>query len=220
MPISSMIKLSQAAKQPSGNVYEDKTLGLAVGVLNGAHIARATLPDAYDEFFIIIDGSLDIKSSNTAITKSITAGNSCVIPQSFNGESQPQEGLCKYYVLCEQQVSPNTMTNDLIYIDENSDIAWQNTSDGHRKKVLYQNQSFTAGVWQSEALKTGLIKFPYHEFIFINNGSLICSDEAGITHNFNQGDALFIPQGTLCAWQVKDSVSIHFAQVKSVSKAL
>ena len=70
------------------------------------------------------------------------------------------------------------------------------------------------GVWQSKALTTGLINFPYHEFILINQGELICIDETGIEHRFSAGDALFIPQGISCAWQINDGISIHFAQIR------
>ena len=214
----SMLELTQACH----SAYEDEALGLTIGVFDSANfdstnIAAAVSTYASDEFMIIIEGEMEIKNNKTGKTETIMAGKSCVIPQGFDCQRYHQEYLRKLYVIYKpQDTQENPVTENIIYIDENSDIPWKETSDGHRKKILYQNnnQRFTAGVWQSKALVTGLINFPYHEFIFIDKGSLICTDEMGVAHNFTKGDALFIPQGTQCSWQVKDKVSIHFAQLK------
>ena len=116
-----------------------------------------------------------------------------------------------------QNTDAHLRPKGIVKIKEKSDEPWQNTSDGHRKKILYQNhnQCFTSGVWQSNTLTTGLINFPYHEFILIHSGSLICIDDRGVAHSFKPAEALFIPQGTACSWQVKDKVSIYYVQIKS-----
>lgn len=208
-----MLELTQACH----SAYEDEALGLTIGIFDSANMAEAVSTYACDELMIIIEGEMEIKNNKTGKTETIMAGKSCVIPHSFDCQRYHQEYLRKLYVIYKpQDTQEKPVTENIIYIDENSDIPWKETSDGHRKKILYQsnNQRFTAGVWQSEALATGLINFPYHEFIFIDKGSLICTDEMGVAHNFTRGDALFIPQGTRCSWQVKDKVSIHFSQLK------
>lgn len=192
--------------------YENESLGLYVGV---SDVFEITLPTDCDAFMRVLAGTLEIQNKHSQ-TDTIVAGKSLVIPQGFDCRRYQQESFRQLYVIYKPKVRPkNCVADSILYIDEKSDIPWQATSDGHRKKVLYQNndQSFKAGVWQSKALSTGLIAFPYNEFIFINEGELFCTDDTGAEHHYRKGDALFIPQGTHCKWQVKDEVSIHFAQV-------
>lgn len=203
--------------QHSHSFFEDEALGLYIGVWDTTDMVETAVPYACDEFMFIIEGAVEIKNNETGKIETIMAGESFVIPQGYDCQWHQQGYLRKFYVIYEPQKTPEKpVTENVVYISENSNIPWQETSDGHRKKILYQNndQRFTAGVWQSNSLTTGLINFPYHEFIFINNGSLICTDEMGVAHHFKTGDALFIPQGTRCAWQIEDKVSIHFTQIK------
>lgn len=203
--------------QHSHNYYEDEALGLYIGVWDTTDMIETAAPYACDEFMFIIEGAVEIKNSKTDKIETIMAGESFVIPQGYDCQWHQQGYLRKFYVIYEPQETPKKpVTENVVYISENSSVPWQKTSDGHRKKLLYKNndQGFTAGVWQSNAFTTGLIDFLYHEFIFINNGSLICTDEMGVAHHFKTGDALFIPQGTRCAWQIEDKVSIHFTQIK------
>jgi len=204
-------------KQHTHSYFEDEALGLYIGVWDTTDMVETAAPYACDEFMTIIEGAVEIKNNNTGKIETIMAGESFVIPQGYDCQWHQQGYLRKFYVIYEPQETPDSpVIENVIYISESSCIPWQKTSDGHHKKVLYQNndQGFTAGVWQSNALTTGLIDFPYHEFIFINSGSLICTDEAGVAHHFKTGDALFIPQGTRCAWQIEDKVSIYFTQIK------
>jgi uncharacterized cupin superfamily protein len=197
--------------------YEDEALGLQIGVCDSTDMTEIASPYANDEFMIVIEGAVDIKNNKTGEIETITADESVVIPQGYYCQWRQKGYLRKFYVIYKPKETPEIpVTENVIYIDKNNDIPWQETSDGHRKKTLYQNhdQRFTAGVWQSNALITGLINFPYHEFIFIKEGGLICTDGLGVAHHFTSGDTLFIPQGTCCAWQVKDKVSIHFTQIK------
>ncbi|HCH69654.1 MAG TPA: hypothetical protein DE042_03995 [Colwellia sp.] len=197
--------------------YEDEMLGLQIGVWDSIDMSEISVPHGNDEFMIIIAGAVKIKNNKTDNIQTIMAGESVVIPQCYDYQWHQQGYLRKFYLIYKPQEAPEKpVTENVVYIDETNDIPWQKTSDGHRKKTLYQNknQRFTAGVWQSNALTTNLIAFPYHEFIFIKKGSLICTDEMGVANLFKNGDVLFIPQGTRCAWKVNDKVSIHFTQIK------
>jgi uncharacterized cupin superfamily protein len=200
--------------------YENEVLGLRIGVCSRIGITETAASYTSDEFMVIIEGATQIKNNQTGEVDNITAGQSVVIPWGDDYQFSEDGYLRKFYVIYKaQEKVKNSVINNIVYVDENSDTPWKETSDGHRKKVLYQSndQCFTSGVWQSKTLTTGLINFPYHEFIYINRGNLICTDEMGVTHHFKKGDALFIPQGTQCAWQVKNKVSIHFTQIKQIS---
>lgn len=195
--------------------YRDESLGLSVGIWNSHNMLDVANTNGCDKFITVIEGSLVVKNGFTDNIETILAGKSIVICHDDNN-SYHQGNFCAIYVNYERTDKLQNRANTLIVIHEYANEPWRNTSDGHQKKVLYQNssQQFTVGVWQSKSLTTGLINFPYHEFIVINRGELICKDELGTEHLFAQGDVLFIPQGTSCAWQIKDSVSLYFAQIK------
>jgi len=213
-----IIKLSQGPAINSKAHYENKALGLSIGVSDSTDATKNTVPYGCDEFMFIIEGSVNLQNKKTAHSDTLKVGESVVIPNGYDYQWHQQGYLRKLYVALKGQKSNAQLrTEGIVYIDEKSDVPWQKTSDGHRKKILYQNhnQCFTSGVWQSNTLTTGLINFPYHEFILIHSGSLICIDDRGVTHSFKPAEALFIPQGTACSWQVKDKVSIYYVQIKS-----
>lgn len=219
MPEKRIIKLIHPV-QVSPSHYENKAIGLYIGISDSTDTLDYASPYPHDEFIFIMEGAVKVQNNQTGCIESLVAGDSFVIPNGYDYCWHQQGYLRKLYVKLEEPTiyeKPNI--EKVIYIDKSSDVPWKDTSDGHRKKMLYQNhnQLFTSGVWQGKALNTNMIEFPYHEFILIDNGKLTCTDEMGVTHNFNCGDALFIPQGTPCSWNVKDEVSIHFVQIKSTT---
>lgn len=208
-----------APMQESNHHYSDKALGLAIGIWDSVNLYALARTDDCDKLITIIEGSLTVTNNLTGKIDTILAGESIVIYQGSINKYHQKGNFYAVYVNYQSNNRLKDGANNILHIQANSEKPWQETSDGHRKKVLYQShdQCFTSGVWQSKTLITGLINFPYHEFIYINRGSLICTDEMGVAHNLKKGDALFIPQGTQCAWQVKNKVSIHFAQIKQIS---
>ena len=202
--------------QHSHSYYEDEVLGISIGVWDTTDMIEIAAPYACEEFMTLIEGAVEIKNNKTGKVETIMAGESFVIPQNYDCQWHQQGYLKKFYVIYEPQHAPEKAAcENVVYIDEKDALPWQTTSDGHRKKVLYQNQqkTFTAGVWQGKAFSTKAITFPYNEFIHITSGSLMCTDKEGVEHTFNVGDALFIPQGTQCAWQVDKMVTLSFAQI-------
>jgi len=225
MPNKQIIKLHQSSARFDTELlsnqccYSDESLGLSIGIVDSHSLPKAVIPDGYDELIVVIKGTLQVENNLTGTIDTFQAGESVVIHQEGNNQYHQSARFRAIYVTyqCTDNIDKlQQFASNIVPIHEHSDMSWQKTSDGHRKKVLYQhsNQGFTVGVWQSKALTTGLINFPYHEFILINQGELICIDETGIEHRFSAGDALFIPQGTSCAWQINDGISIHFAQIR------
>jgi len=202
--------------------YENETLGLSLGICDCATKSEITFSNACDEFIIMIEGSVTIENNKTCDVETIMTGESFVLPQGFDYQWRQLGDLRMFYIHFEAKAVPDLTTEkNIIHINEkhqlteDSSIPWQQTSDGHRKKVFYQNHNkgFTYGLWQGDAFSTEMITFPYNEFIHIIHGSLICRDNQGIEHTLTLGDAVFIPQGTRCAWQVNDQVTISFVQI-------
>tara|TARA_R110001583_G_scaffold46761_13_gene146584 strand:- start:12876 stop:13598 length:723 start_codon:yes stop_codon:yes gene_type:complete len=210
---------SPTPKQHTHSYYEDEALGLYIGVWDTTDMIETTAPYVCDEFMTIIEGTVGIKNNQTGEIEKVTAGESFVIPQGYDCQWHQHGYLRKFYVIYEpptDAIPESPVCEHIIYIDEKSNIPWQETSDGFNKKVQYQshNQKFTSGVWQGKNLKTGMIAFPYNEFISLKQGCLICTDVQGIAHKINAGEALFVPQGTRCSWQSQEKISLHFVQIK------
>lgn len=205
--------------QHTHSYYEDEALGLYIGVWDTTDMIETAGPYACDEFMTIIEGAVEIKNNQTGKLETIIAGESFVIPQSYDCQWQQNGYLRKFYVIYEppeEAISESPVCEHVIYIDEKNALPWQETSDGFKKKLQYQshNQQFTSGVWQGNSFNTELITFPYNEFITLNQGNLICIDEEGIEHKINAGEALFVPKGARCSWQAQGKISIHFVQIK------
>jgi uncharacterized cupin superfamily protein len=210
---------SSLPTQHTHSYYEDEALGLYIGVWDTTDMIETAAPYTCDEFMSIIEGVVEIKNNQTGKVETVMAGESFVIPQGYDCQWQQNGYLRKFYVIYEppeEGIPDQPVCDHVIYIDEKSNLPWQQTSDGHTKKVLHQshNQKFTCGVWQGKGFNTGVIAFPYNEFITLKQGSLICTDEKGIEHKINAGQALFVPQGARCSWQATEKISIHFVQVK------
>ena len=216
-----MIK-SAIPKQQTHSYYENAALGLYLGLWestdeNTDMIAPA--PYAYDEFLVIIEGVVEIKNSQIGNVETATSDDSIIIPQGYDCQWHQKGYVRKLQLIYQppEEIKPNhPVCEHVIYIDEKNALPWQATSDGFHKKVLYQsyNHKFTSGVWQADSFSTDMIAFPYNEFIILKQGSLICTDENGVEHKIDTGEALFVPQGTHCSWQAQEKISLHFVQIK------
>jgi len=212
----SMFK-SPLPKQHTHSYYENEELGLYIGVWDTTDMIETAAPYSCDEFMSIIEGAVEIKNNKTGMIETIMAGESFVIPQAYDCQWHQHGYLRKYYVIFEpQDAAEKPVTENVVYFKEQNNVPWQETSDGHRKKVLYQNhnKTFTSGIWQSDGFSTNAISFPYNEFISIKQGCLTCTDEQGVEHKISAGEALFIPEGAVCSWQAQGKINLHFAQIK------
>ena len=210
---------SPVPKQHTYSYYEDEALGLYIGVWDTNDMIEIAAPYACDEFMTIIEGAVEIKNNKTETVETVIASESFVIPQGYDCQWHQSGYLRKFYVIYEppmQQIPETPVCEHVIYIDDKHTMPWQVTSDGFKKKVLFQsqNQKLTSGVWKGGCFNTEIITFPYNEFLYIKQGCLICTDEQGCEHKINAGEALFVPQGARCSWQSHGKIIIHFVQIK------
>ena len=205
--------------QHTHSAYEDEAIGLYIGVWDTSDMIETAAPYACDEFMTIIEGAVEIKNNQTGKVETVTAGQSFVIPKGYNCQWHQTGYLRKFYVIYEppeDAIPKSPVSESIIYIDDKSKLPWQETSDGYKKKLQYKshNQKFTSGVWQGKDFNTGIIAFPYNEFISLKHGSLTCTDDNGFEYKINAGEALFVAQGARCSWHAQGKVSIHFVQIK------
>ena len=222
--------------QHTHSYYEDEELGLYIGVWDTTDMVESAAPYACDEFMVLLEGQANIKNIKTGEVETVNAGETFVIPKGYDCQWQQNGYLRKFFVISEHpdeiipvvptfegiinisQAHRNASTEKFNVNFEAASISGKSFVMKSGKPVqkgqhLYQDHTgnFFSGIWQSQQFETEQQAFPRNEFIYIQSGELICIDEDNQEHTFSQGDALFIPQGTVCHWRVNESVCTFYA---------
>ena len=61
-------------------------------------------------------------------------------------------------------------------------------------------------MWDSAPFQSEMKPFPCYELVQLLEGSVMITEEGGTAHEFNAGDAFFIPKGTVCSWKTSGYV--------------
>jgi len=226
--------------QHTHSYYEDDELGLYIGVWDTTDMVESAAPYACDEFMVLLEGQATIKNIKTGELETVNAGETFVIPKGYDCQWQQTGYLRKFYVISEHpdeivpvvptfegiiNVSKVHQSESTSSIDvkapaiANNSFVMKSGKPVKKGQHLYQDHTgnFFSGIWQSQHFETEQQAFPRNEFIYIQSGDLVCIDENNQEHKFSQGDALFIPQGTLCHWRVDKSVSTFYAVLQSAN---
>jgi uncharacterized cupin superfamily protein len=77
-----------------------------------------------------------------------------------------------------------------------------------RSGGIYSDDSTSTriGVWDSTPYIRKQVPHRLNELMYLLAGSVTLTDSQGVTHTFNQGDIVFVPQGTPCAWHSAEMV--------------
>ena len=196
-------------------------------------------PYGGDAFMVLLEGQARIKNSKTGALENVASGEVFVIPKGYDCQWQQNGYLRQFYLLfkhpnekvpvpptCEGIINISAVHRSASaqHTDKNIDVnitgdsfVMKTSQPVNKGQHLYQDPSgrFFSGIWQSQAFETQQQAFPRHEFIYIQSGQLVCIDEKNQAHKFSQGDAFFIPRGTLCHWRVDDSVCTFYAVLQA-----
>lgn len=218
---------SELPTQHSHEYYEDEDLGLYIGVWDTDDMIEAAGPYACDEFMWLIEGKARIKNNRSGTMETVSAGEPFIIPRGYDCQWHQEGYLRKFYVIWESpdEPIPAIPSREGIIIPRiDQPLSTMKTSEPFsvtagsqgRENVCYTDTTgrFVAGTWQSDAFDAQEQPFPYNEFAYVRNGSIMLRDELGAEHVFAAGDAFFIPEGTLCSAKVKDTVTVFFAIVR------
>lgn len=218
---------SEIPVQHSHSDYEDDEIGLYVGVWDTEAMIEAGGPYACDEFMWLIEGECHIRNNRTGEIEIVKAGMPFVIPRGYDCQWQQPGYLRKFYVISEHpgEGIPATPTHEGIVVP-NADAVLTEVDDGTfvvssgtkpRQNVCYKDSTgrFLSGTWAADAFASEQRPFPYNEFAYIEEGSITLAEADGTVHEFEVGDAFFIPQGVECGATVASSVRLIFAVIKS-----
>lgn len=194
--------------------FEDEELGLSVGVWDTTPMQEAFGPYPGDEFIVVLDGEFQMMDRvDGSGTNTHCKTGECVAFRNGAPVSWKQEGyLRKFYITYLDPRAPLpeavpatgaivTLDPEMQLTDDDID---ESASIKQRDKCCYENDhgNFSTGLWDTEAMDTGMEPFPWHEFAYVRDGEVTITEETGQEHVFREGDVFFVPAGTICRWQV------------------
>jgi len=207
--------------------YEDDEIGLYVGLWDTESMVEAGGPYACDEFMWLLEGECQIRNNRTGEIASVKAGSPFVIPKGYDCQWRQSGYLRKYYVISEHpgEEIPAKPSHEGIVIpsadatltEVDDDAPFAVTSGARpRQNVCYKDTTgrFFSGTWASATFESGQRPFPYHEFAYVQDGSITLMDAEGAAQVFDAGDAFFIPEGVECNATVANSVRMYIAVIK------
>jgi len=217
--------------QHSYEYYADDDVGLYVGVWDTNDMTEASAPYSCDEFMWLIEGQAQIKNNRTGVMETAKAGESFVIPRGYDCQWHQEGYLRKFYVIWEDPIEPipEAPSHEGIIIPRvNAPLSTMKTSAPFlvtagakcKENICYTDTTdkFLAGTWQSDAFESEERPFPYNEFFYVQSGTIRITDNTGTNHVFTAGDALFIPEGTICSASADDTVTMFFTIVRTLTQ--
>ncbi len=73
----------------------------------------------------------------------------------------------------------------------------------HRGHVFFSGEEIVVEVWEAGPAKLLIDEpFPYDEYIFIQSGKLILTDDSGNKTEYLAGDSLVVPRGFTGSWEM------------------
>jgi len=196
--------ISAVPLQHSHSYYEDDDIGLYVGLWDTDTMVETAGPYPCDEFMWLLEGECQIRNNRTGEMETVKAGTPFVIPRGYDCQWHQTGYLRKFYVISEHpgEKMPAVPAHEGVVIPAN-DVSYTDTTG-----------RFWSGTWSSKTFEAALQTYPYHEFAYVEDGSITLTDADGAAQDFNAGDAFFIPEGVECAVTVSDSVRLCITVVK------
>jgi uncharacterized cupin superfamily protein len=202
--------------QHTHSYFEDDELGLYVGVWDTTSMTEVAGPYACEEFMWLLQGEVGIRNNKTGAVETVRAGEAFVIPRGYDCQWQQSGYLRKFFVIYEppcESLSVFAATDGIVRPQLSTDLDLQ---AGPHKSVSYRNGDgrFCTDSWQSNAFESEALGKPYHQFVYIVEGSLCVKDDSGVEHRFEAGEAVFLPQGIVTRWSTRDRLGILTVKVQ------
>lgn len=213
--------------QHTHEYFSDGKLGIYVGVWDTTDMVETAGQYPCDEFMVLLEGDAAIRNCKTGEIETAVAGEPFVIPRGYDCQWRQSDYLRKFFLIYENPngampehpafegiIIPRAETNQEGQSASRLFIA-NNTATTQTQHVSYENNcgDFLVGNWQSESFESAALPSPHYLFALIISGSLRLIDDAGKQHQFESGDALFIPKGVTFSASSPGTVSLFFALV-------
>ena len=201
--------------QHTHSYFEDEELGLYVGVWDTTSMTETAGPYACEEFMWLLQGEVGIRNNKNGAVETVRAGEAFVIPMGYDCQWQQNGYLRKFFVIYEPPGESQEGFSEAEGIVRPQLSTGADLLAGPHKSVSYRNGGgrFCTESWQSNAFESAVKSNPYHQFVYIVEGCLCVEDPMGVEHNFEAGEAVFLPQAIVTRWSSHDRLGIFSVKV-------
>ncbi len=197
--------------------FEDEALGLSAGVWTTTDMQEAFGPYPGDEFMWVLEGQVAMMDGDGNATHIKKGETFCIrngIPISWK-----QVGfLRKFYMTYDDPnaqtpvianadggvliLDPDVLHSGMTKMDNTEPLLIKGKAPLQHDNIAFTNDAgnMFVGMWDSMAFESEMRPFPWYEFVQLLEGEITIMQAGGTTHQFNAGDAFFIPEGTPCSW--------------------
>ena len=211
--------------------YENKALGLFVGVWDSTASQEVFGPYNMDEFMWLIEGQVAMVGKNDEETI-INTGEAFVIPKGYPCSWKQEGYLKKFYMIYDApdgSMPETPATNRIVIPQADAPMEILETSDPfiikgempiQKDHTFYEDTTgqMFVGTWESTPFESEMLPFPCYEMVYLLEGSMTITDEAGKKHAFKAGDTFFIPKGTVCSWKTSETIRKFYAMFQPIEK--
>lgn len=200
--------------------YADDDLGLSVGVWDTTTMQEAFGPYPGDEFIVVLDGGFTMLDGAGGGVPA-TTGQSVIFRNGVPVSWKQKGYLRKFYItyLDPRAETPriDSAAGGIVALDPDRALTDAHRIEGtgpvQREEVLFRNDTgnMEVGLWDTQAMRSGMEPFPWHEFAQILDGEVTITEADGTAHRFGPGDVFFVPAGTVCSWDVPRYLRKYYA---------
>jgi uncharacterized cupin superfamily protein len=211
--------------------YEDKDLGLSVGVWTTSPMQEAFGPYPGDEFIWLLEGGFKMVDGDGNVLDIYREGESVYFRNAAPVSWVQEEHLRKFYITylnpqreapanvpaeaAVKAVDPSITPEQMTVLEATDPFIIDGEKPTQRDYNYFTNdtEDLFVGLWDSTPFESEMAPFPSHEFVQLLEGEITISEEDGTVHRFERGDAFFVPKGTVCSWKTTGYVKKYYAML-------
>lgn len=203
-PVDARALVAGVGAQSGLRVFHDEA-GLSVGIWAATPFTTHIMPYPVHEFMIVHEGTIIIEEPSGE-AHSFGPGEAFLIPKGFMGRWRQEERVLKTFVIYDGPESSVVAGAPLVRVDTTTPLAalpphpaelFRGEVPRQTGATLYTDASglFRLGLWQSTALETVEMPYPYQEAMFVLTGAM----ELRAGHDVvraGPGEHLFVSNGS------------------------
>ena len=211
--------------------YDDKDLGMSVGVWTTSPMQEAFGPYPGDEFIWLLEGGFKMVDGDNNVLDTYEQGECVYFRNAAPVSWVQEEHLRKFYITylnpkhkvptgvsaegavkaVDSSVKPEQMT----VLEATDPFIINGDKPTQRDYIYFTNdtEDMFVGRWDSTPFESEMAPFPCHEFVRLLEGKIVITEEDGTVHDFQKDDAFFIPKGTVCSWKTTEYIKKYYAML-------
>jgi uncharacterized cupin superfamily protein len=228
--------LEAGAPLQRGHIYhEEATFGYLAGVWDCTPMTENFGPYPVHEFMFLLEGSVTMVLAD-GIEITVNAGQPFLIPKGLPCQWKQLGYVRKYFMIFENPTAqavedvssqsiilphPSGPPGGMAKIEIDDPSGYIGDLPTQHNHTYFEDPSaqFIAGVRDSTPYECSATQFSRNELIYLLEGALTLTDDAGQAHHFVAGDAVYVPKGTVCGWKSTGYVRMFYSIFQPLADA-